>query len=517
MTARSGLVLALFCSALIHAQACKSYDAGLLAMPPGTASVSVCGDATVSGSERCDTAIAQGEPGACPFECPLLDPCELRVLVGEGCQAECAISRIEKARTGDGCCPPGVSAAQDGDCGSCGDGVIGPSETCDPQGSCATQDSCVRPKSCIVTAFSGDPAQCTSDCRVSVIVACANDDGCCPPNCSAADDDDCSASCGDGVLDASETCEPSRSDAPCPSACKDADPCTDDVRAGSPEQCNVECANVPIGVARDGDECCPPGANAVNDSDCAPICGNAVVEQGEQCDGGDQCDARCERQLHSALAHRYGFAGAASSSVVRDTTGGSDGSVQGGTLAGDGSLVLPGGSSGGYVELPCSIVSGAPAITIEAWVGWDGGGARQRIFDFGGQDGAGKGTSYMLLTPQLSSGVLGAVLNFTPDDGDTGNDKTAVDAAPLSTAGMHHLAVTFGGGELALYLDGAPVDTFFGITSGLSEIDLAHCWLGRSLFDGSPRFGGTFYELRVYHQALSPGEIAISASMGPDA
>jgi hypothetical protein len=32
------------------------------------------------------------------------------------------------------------------------------------------------------------------------------------------------------------------------------------------------------------DGCCPKNANATTDADCAPVCGNGVVERGESCD-----------------------------------------------------------------------------------------------------------------------------------------------------------------------------------------------------------------------------------------
>jgi len=59
------------------------------------------------------------------------------------------------------------------------------------------------------------------------------------------------------------------------------------------EQCNVTIVD-PI----DGDNCCPDGANATNDSDCAPVCGNGVLEGSEECDdgntaAGDGCDGAC--------------------------------------------------------------------------------------------------------------------------------------------------------------------------------------------------------------------------------
>jgi cysteine-rich repeat protein len=48
-------------------------------------------------------------------------------------------------------------------------------------------------------------------------------------------------------------------------------------------------------MPKNGDGCCPAGANANNDNDCQPVCGNKVVEGTEQCDDGntdpnDGCD-----------------------------------------------------------------------------------------------------------------------------------------------------------------------------------------------------------------------------------
>lgn len=48
----------------------------------------------------------------------------------------------------------------------------------------------------------------------------------------------------------------------------------------------------------DDDGCCTVGANANNDNDCVPECGNAIPESGESCDdgntdSGDGCDNQC--------------------------------------------------------------------------------------------------------------------------------------------------------------------------------------------------------------------------------
>jgi cysteine-rich repeat protein len=58
------------------------------------------------------------------------------------------------------------------------------------------------------------------------------------------------------------------------------------------------CTFPPITMPMSGDGCCPAGANANNDSDCAPVCGNMIVEVNEQCDDGnlnnnDACNNMC--------------------------------------------------------------------------------------------------------------------------------------------------------------------------------------------------------------------------------
>jgi hypothetical protein len=41
-----------------------------------------------------------------------------------------------------------------------------------------------------------------------------------------------------------------------------------------------------------GDGCCPSACNASNDGDCAPRCGNGVVERGESCEPVAECNRR---------------------------------------------------------------------------------------------------------------------------------------------------------------------------------------------------------------------------------
>jgi hypothetical protein len=111
--------------------------------------------------------------------------------------------------------------------------------------------------------------------------------------CTHATDSDCSVSCGDGVVDPGEKCEPTSKDKPCPSVadCDDGLACTQDAVTGSSGQCSAECAHMPITAAKSGDGCCPMGANAATDSDCKTMCGDGAVTGSETCDG--DCPTSC--------------------------------------------------------------------------------------------------------------------------------------------------------------------------------------------------------------------------------
>jgi hypothetical protein len=283
-----------------------------------------CGDGHLDANEKCDTAIAQGEPGACPSGCADAAGCQVSQLEGSGCQSECVLYSITAFASDDGCCPQGGDASTDPDCSAvCGNGIVENDETCDPVATCPTRDSCAGSNACLRATIVGDAESCNAACAMQTIEQCVAGDGCCPSNCSSSTDNDCSPSCGDGVVDATagELCEPRDSTHPCPTACDDGNACTQDFLTGAAANCNATCTSVPIVWALSGDGCCPAGANANMDADCQPLCGNRIVEPNERCDGrcptladcddgipctrdevaGTGCDRHC---VHTAIASR---------------------------------------------------------------------------------------------------------------------------------------------------------------------------------------------------------------------
>jgi hypothetical protein len=179
----------------------------------------------------------------------------------------------------DECCPSGCHANNDGDCAAvCDNGVIEGDETCDPLTSCVTACPAIG---CQLRALSG-AGTCQAECvDAGLQTVCRDGDGCCPSGCTANNDAECASVCGNGEVEAGETCDPL---ATCPTACPAAGCAVYSLfNAGT---CQAQCVQTgTIGACIDGDGCCPTGCNANNDRDCTPVCGNNVIEPGETCDG----------------------------------------------------------------------------------------------------------------------------------------------------------------------------------------------------------------------------------------
>jgi hypothetical protein len=90
---------------------------------------------------------------------------------------------------------------------------------------------------------------------------------------------DSASMCGNGVVEPGELCDGAMCPATCPSR-----GCTSARLTGSAAMCNAACMVEEIKEAKDGDGCCPTGANAKMDDDCPPGCGDGVVDPKETCE-----------------------------------------------------------------------------------------------------------------------------------------------------------------------------------------------------------------------------------------
>ena len=259
-----------------------------------------CGNGVLDQGEKCDTAIATGQAGACPASCDDGNACTTDTLLNAGtCNAQCQSAAIQQCKDGDNCCPSGCTNNNDKDCSaSCGNGAVEGSEKCDTgiaagqTGACPT--SCSDGDPCTADSLL-NPGTCNAQCSFTPIQQCKNGDGCCPSGCTANNDNDCSASCGNKAVEPPELCDTgiTSGTGKCPTSCNDGQACTiDTLQNGG--TCSAKCVYTNITSCTSNDGCCPSGCNANNDNDCTPSCGNGVVEAGEKCDGN--CPTSCASQ-----------------------------------------------------------------------------------------------------------------------------------------------------------------------------------------------------------------------------
>jgi hypothetical protein len=233
------------------------------------------------------------------------------------------------------------------------------------------------------------------------------------------------------------------------------------------------------------------------------------------------CGCGAPANLPLCLRHRYSFNG--TGAVATDSAGTADGDIVNATLAGDGTLVLVGGVSDQYVNLPANIISRlGVSATIESWVTWTGAGAPwQRIFDFGSSDLApgeqGNGVTYLFVTPNntINAHLRAAFTTAGPPEERTVNGPTAL---PLGV--RTHVAVVFDGvaQTLTMYLDGALLDVPAPtLDTTLARLNDVNNWIGRSQFAPDEEFQGTLDEVRIYGVARSAQQIAAEFTAGPNA
>lgn len=211
--------------------------------------------------------------------------------------------------------------------------------------------------------------------------------------------------------------------------------------------------------------------------------------------------------LQNAIVHRYSF-----EQDTKDSVGSAHGTLMGGATIGGGALVLEGGSSGQYLNLPNHLINGLTNLTIEAYVTWSGSAGKdwQRIFDFGvtdaGEDKLGDGATYLFLSARAFRACY---------QGKTPKAEVFVDSnAPLAAEPVQvAVVVNSTGQKLELYVNGTNRG-FTTLDQPLSAIDDVNNWIGRSQYMSDEYFAGKISEFRIYDAALTGPQLMTARLMG---
>ncbi|MFO1511917.1 MAG: LamG-like jellyroll fold domain-containing protein [Verrucomicrobiota bacterium] len=147
-----------------------------------------------------------------------------------------------------------------------------------------------------------------------------------------------------------------------------------------------------------------------------------------------------------------------------------------------------------FVSLP---PAAGNLLTFTAWVKWNGGGAWQRIMDFGNDT-----NRYCVLTPSAANGKLRFNITINSIAGEQIMDAPG----PLPVGEWTHVAVVLDGERGVLYTNGVPVATNVALNLVPADLGATNLWFGRSQWP-DPYFNGQISSVRMFSRPLSAAEI----------
>lgn len=154
-----------------------------------------------------------------------------------------------------------------------------------------------------------------------------------------------------------------------------------------------------------------------------------------------------------------------------------------------------------YVALPAGVGS---MQTFAGWVRWYGGGAWQRIFDFG-QDI----TRWVFLTPMDSSGNMQCAI--TTENANFVQVIEGLAALPVNT--WTHVAVVFDGRQGILYTNGQVAAINNSVNLLPSDVGGTGTYFGRSQFPADPYFNGRLDSVKLNSQPLTLASLLAPAAV----
>ncbi|MFJ4690619.1 family 43 glycosylhydrolase [Streptomyces sp. NPDC088766] len=157
-----------------------------------------------------------------------------------------------------------------------------------------------------------------------------------------------------------------------------------------------------------------------------------------------------------------------------------------------------------YVRIPNGVLKDADSVTVSTYAKWKGGDNWQWLFGLGPDS-----SRYLFASPSNGSSKLYSAITAA---GWQAEQKLTA-GSRLTPGEWRHVTVTLDGasGTAVLYVDGVQAARTTGVSVKPSELyDAAkdHSgYIGRSLYEADPYFGGEVDDFRVHDRALSATEV----------
>ncbi|WP_328744309.1 family 43 glycosylhydrolase [Streptomyces sp. NBC_00285] len=229
--------------------------------------------------------------------------------------------------------------------------------------------------------------------------------------------------------------------------------------------------------------------------------GAALPVQAEVTVSQEGADVPADLLLH------YGF-DESGGNIARDSSGhGYHGTYVGtpdfGTGVDGGSFKMSGDSGSPYVKIPNGVLKNADSVTVSTYAKWKGGSSFQWLFGLGPDS-----NKYLFATPSNGGNSLYSAI--TKASWSAESKLTA--GSQLTPGQWRHVTVTLDGatGTMVLYVEGveAARTTTTIKPSELYDANKDYSgYIGRSLYDGDPAFGGEVDDFRIYDRALTAAEV----------
>ena len=306
--------------------------------------------------------------------------------------------------------------------------------------------------------------------------------------------------CGDGTIqnDYGELCDNN-----CPEECNDNNACTTDSLTGTSANCNVVCISDPITTCADGDSCCLANCNANNDSDCAAVCGNGVMEGTEECDdggteAGDGCSGTCTPEVITcAIDEDFSKdAGVLGLQTLGDIT------VDNGRLR-----VVRVNNQWGHTDTSITTLSGAFELNVTVSLYSNASVTSAAIKQWNENKTETDGYHVVIGNENQNASPSGLFFYFNSDHGNSPGSETPATNILIShpfnaVQGVEYSVklTRSAAGEFGLYLDGTPVGT--ATDTRVTSFDHFHLHGGN---DGSNGHGGIYDDVRLCTNGITCG------------